>query len=131
MSGFTVARSQHQLWKVTFNNPPVNLVDPEMILDLQALVDQLEHDPDVTAVVFDSANDEHFLGPYDMSRVADTPTAPGPTGMHPWLDLTVRLSRLPVVSIALIRGASRGPGDKQIRETLAADQRVSSGRHDP
>ena len=41
MSGFTVARSQHQLWKVTFNNPPVNLVDPEMILDLQALVDQL------------------------------------------------------------------------------------------
>ena len=123
MSGFTVARSQHQLWKVTFNNPPVNLVDPEMILDLQALVDQLEHDPDVTAVVFDSANDEHFLGPYDMSRVADTPTAPGPTGMHPWLDLTVRLSRLPVVSIALIRGASRGVGQEF---ALACDLRFAS-----
>jgi enoyl-CoA hydratase/carnithine racemase len=108
MSGFTIARARPQLWNVTFDNPPVNLVDPEMILELQALVDQLEHDPDVTVVVFDSANANHFLGPYDMSRVAGTPTAPGPTGMHPWLDLTVRLSRLPVVSIAVIRGASRG-----------------------
>jgi len=89
MPGLIVARSAPQLWNVTFNHPPVNLVDPEMILDLQALVDRLEHDPDVTVVVFDSANVAHFLGPHDKSRVADTPTAPGPTEMHPWLDLTM------------------------------------------
>jgi enoyl-CoA hydratase/carnithine racemase len=78
MSGFTVTRSQPELWNVTFNNPPANLVDPEMILELRALVDQVEHDPEATVVVFDSANVDHFLGPYDMSRAADTPSAPAP-----------------------------------------------------
>jgi hypothetical protein len=62
--------------------------------------------------VFDSADADHFLGPHDMSRAAETPSIPGPTGLPPWLDLTVRLSRLPVVSIAVIRGASRGVGQE-------------------
>jgi len=110
-------------WTVTFDNPPVNLVDPGMILELQALVDQLEQDPDVTVAVFGSADADHFLGPYDMSRAADTPSAPGPTGMAPWLDLTARLSRLPVVSIARIRGASRGVGQEL---ALACDLRFAS-----
>jgi enoyl-CoA hydratase/carnithine racemase len=73
--------------------------------------------------VFDSANVDHFLGPYDMSRAADTPSVPGPTGLPPWLDLTVRMSRLPVVSIALIRGASRGVGQEF---ALACDLRFAS-----
>jgi enoyl-CoA hydratase/carnithine racemase len=122
MSALAVTREETR-WEVTFANPPANLVDPEMILELQALVDQLEHDPDVTVVVFDSANADHFLGPYDMSRAADTPSDPGPTGMPPWLDLTVRLSRLPVVSIAVIRGASRGVGQEF---ALACDLRFAS-----
>ncbi len=123
MPGFAVTHAQPELWNVTFDNPPSNLVDPEMILDLQILVDQLEHDPKAAVVVFDSASAEHFLGPYDMSRVADTPTALGPTGMHPWLDLTVRLSRLPMVSIAVVRGASRGVGQEF---ALACDLRFAS-----
>jgi enoyl-CoA hydratase/carnithine racemase len=95
-------------WSVTFANPPANVVDPEMILELQALVDELEHDPDVMVVVFGSAYPDEFLDPYDVARAADTPTEPGPTGMPPWLDMTARLSRLPAVSIAVMRGASRG-----------------------
>ena len=123
MPALTVTRTRPQLWNVTFENPPANRVDPEMILELQALVDQLERDPEATVVVFDSANPDHFLGPYDLARAADTPSAPGPTGMPPWLDLTVRLSRLSVVSIALIRGASRGVGQEF---ALACDLRFAS-----
>jgi enoyl-CoA hydratase/carnithine racemase len=125
MPALAVTRTETR-WNVTFANPPVNLVDPEMILELQALVDQLEHDPDVTVVVFDSADADHFLGPYDMSRAADTPSIPGPTGLPTWLDLTVRLSRLPVVSIAVIRGASRGVGQEF---ALACDLRFASLEH--
>jgi enoyl-CoA hydratase/carnithine racemase len=125
MPALTVARAETR-WKVTFANPPANLVDPEMILELEALVDELEHDFAVTVVVFDSANADHFLGPYDLSRAADTPNAPGPTGMPPWLDLTVRLSRLPVASIAVIRGASRGVGQEF---ALACDLRFASLEH--
>jgi enoyl-CoA hydratase/carnithine racemase len=122
MTALAVTRAGTR-WNVTFANPPANLVDPEMILELQALVDQLERAPDVTVVVFSSADPDHFLGPYDMSRAADTPSAPGPTGMAPWLDLTVRLSRLPVVSIAVIRGASHGVGQEF---ALACDLRFAS-----
>jgi enoyl-CoA hydratase/carnithine racemase len=122
MSTLTVTRSPTR-WDVTFANPPGNLVDPEMILELQALVDELEGDPDVTVVVFASDDPDHFLGPYDMSRAADTPSVPGPTGLPPWLDLTARLSRLPVVSIARIRGASRGVGQEL---ALACDLRFAS-----
>jgi enoyl-CoA hydratase/carnithine racemase len=125
MSALAVNREGAR-WSVTFANPPANVVDPEMILELQALVDELEHDPDVTVVVFASAYPDHFLGPYDVARAADTPTAPGPTGMPPWLDMTARLSRLPAVSIAAMRGASRGVGQEF---ALACDLRFASLEH--
>lgn len=123
MPALIVRRTQPELWHVTFDNPPVNLVDPEMILELQVLVDDLEADDEVTVVVFRSADADHFLGPYDMSRAADTPSSPGPTGLPPWLDLTARLSRLPVLSIAVLRGASRGVGQEL---ALACDLRFAS-----
>jgi len=122
MPALTVTRSATR-WNVTFANPPENRVDPEMILELQALVDELDHDTEVTVVVFASDDADHFLGPYDMSRAADTPDTPGPTGLPPWLDLTARLSRLPVVSIARIRGTSRGVGQEF---ALACDLRFAS-----
>jgi enoyl-CoA hydratase/carnithine racemase len=136
MSALTVTRTQTR-WDVAFTNAPVNLVDPPMILELQALVDELERDPDVTVVVFTSDDEEHYLGPYDLSQAAATPSTPGPTGLVPWLDLTVRLSRLPVVSIARLRGAARGVGAEFVyatdlrfasRERAAIDQpEVSRG----
>jgi enoyl-CoA hydratase/carnithine racemase len=125
MTALAVTRGETR-WSVTFANPPANVVDPEMILELQALVDELEHDPHATVVVFGSAYPEHFLGPYDVARAADTPTELGPTGMPPWLDMTARLSRLPVVSIAVMRGASRGVGQEF---ALACDLRFASLEH--
>ena len=125
---FTVTVERPELWLVTFDNPPLNKVDPEMILKLQALVGQLEADPDVKVVVFDSAIPEHFLGPYDMTRAADTPSEPGPTGLPPWLDLTVRLARLPVVSIAVIRGVALGCGNEFACSCAIFGSPASSGR---
>jgi enoyl-CoA hydratase/carnithine racemase len=48
---------------------------------------------------------------------------PGPTGLHPYLDNFVRLSRLPVATISLIRGAARGTGSEFV---LATDIRFAS-----
>jgi enoyl-CoA hydratase/carnithine racemase len=125
-STFTVSRPRQEIARVTFDNPPANLVDPPMIRELHALIGDLEADPGLRAVVFGSARDGRFLGPYDMSQAARTPNETGRTGLPMWLDLTVRLSQLPAVSIAVIRGASRGVGNEF---ALACDLRFASLEH--
>jgi len=47
----------------------------------------------------------------------------GPTGLPPWPDFLVRLTRIPVVSIALIRGRATGNGSEI---TLACDMSFAS-----
>ena len=99
---FTVTVERPELWLVTFDNPPLNKVDPEMILELQSARRAARSRSRRQGRGLRRAPmPEHFLGPYDMTRAADTPSEPGPTGLPPWLDLTVRLARLPVVSIAV------------------------------
>lgn len=120
---FIVSRLRPEICRVTFDNHPENLVDPDMILQLQAEIGAWEADQELRVVIFDSAIDGHFLGPYDISQAASTPSEPGPTGLVPWLDLTVRLSRLPMISIAVIRGATRGVGNEF---ALACDLRFAS-----
>jgi Haem-degrading len=71
------------------------------------LIDEIEADDHVRVVVFDSAVDGFFLTHSDfMARLEDlTSLPPGPTGLPLWPDFLVRLTRAPVASIALIRGA--------------------------
>lgn len=110
-------------WRATFSNPPINLLNPETILELQELVGLIESDKDLRVVVFDSAHPDFFFGRYDLSRAAETPVEPGPTGLPTWIDLTTRLSQASVVSIAMIRGRNRGGGSEF---SLACDMRFAS-----
>lgn len=110
------------MWRVTFDNPPINLVTPEMIVELPRLIDQMEAAAGLRVVVFESANADYFLNHYDTSRVAETPTATGVTGYPLVVDTSTRLSRLPVASIAKVRGRVRGIGSEL---TLAMDMRFA------
>jgi enoyl-CoA hydratase/carnithine racemase len=112
-------------WRVTFDHPPINTITATTIIELSQLVDLIERDPHLNVVVFDSANPDFFLAHYDIEKdPAKTAALPsGPTGMPGWLDVTVRLSRAPVVSIASIRGRARGAGSEFI---LACDLRFAS-----
>ena len=40
-----IDRSKPGLWTVTFSNPPINLLEPATIVELQALVSEIEMDP--------------------------------------------------------------------------------------
>ena len=112
-------------WTATFDHPPINLIDPDTIVELDALVNKLETEPDLRVVVFNSANPEFYLAHYDVlvDKAVTASMKPGRTGMHPWLDALVRLSRAPVVSIASIRGRARGAGSEFV---LACDIRFAS-----
>jgi enoyl-CoA hydratase/carnithine racemase len=93
-------------WRVIFDNPPLNLMGPDFVLQLRDIVTAIESDEQVKVVVFESAIDGFFLNHSDfLAKLEDLTNIPqGPTGLEAWPDILVRLSRAPVVSIALIRG---------------------------
>jgi enoyl-CoA hydratase/carnithine racemase len=120
-----IEQSTAEYWRVTLDNPPFNIFGPETIPQLNEVITQLESDPRVRVVVFDSAVPGFFLTHYDFvpSLAATTDLASGPTGLPPLPDMLVRLTRAPVVSIALIRGRATGVGSEL---ALASDLRFAS-----
>jgi enoyl-CoA hydratase/carnithine racemase len=121
----TLERRSPQYWRVRFDHPPINTMTATTVAELAELVDLIEGAPELNVVVFDSGNPEFFLAHYDTEHnpAATLALPPGPTGMHAWLDVTTRLSRAPVVSIAQIRGRARGSGSEFV---LACDLRFAS-----
>jgi enoyl-CoA hydratase/carnithine racemase len=110
---------------VTFDHPPINAINAMTVLELAELVGLVEQDPDLNVIVFDSANPDFYLAHYDTERGPGGTVAlgGGPTGTHAWLEVLVRLSRAPVISIASIRGRASGAGSEFV---LACDLRFAS-----
>ena len=50
-----VMRRSPAYWRVTIDNPPINVMGPEMVKQFQEVIDTLETDEHVRVVVFDSA----------------------------------------------------------------------------
>ena len=120
-----VARRSPAYWRVTIDNPPINVMGPEMVRQFQELIYALEADEQVRVVVFDSAVEDYFLNHSDFfAKLEDLTSMPaGPTGLPPWPDFLVRFTRAPFASIALIRGRATGNGSEL---TLACDMSFAS-----
>ena len=112
-------------WRVTFDHPPLNIFGPETIPRLNEIVTALETDKLLKVVVFDSAVEGFFPTHYDfLARLKDpTRLPPGPTGLQHLADALVRISRAPVVSIAMIRGLATSVGNEL---ALTSDMRFAS-----
>jgi enoyl-CoA hydratase/carnithine racemase len=106
--------------RVTFDNPPLNVMGPEFVQEIREIMNTLEADEQVKVAVFDSAVEGFFLNHSDFTaKLEDLTSIPqGPTGLESWPDVLVRLTRAPFVSIALIRGRATGNGSEI---TLACD----------
>jgi enoyl-CoA hydratase/carnithine racemase len=122
---FLLTRRSPAYWRVTLNHPPLNIFGPESIPQLNEIVTALETDEHVKVVVFDSAVQGFFMTHYDFLAKPEATTSlpPGPTGLQPLPDMLVRLSRVPVVSVASIRGRATGVGSEL---ALACDMRFAS-----
>jgi enoyl-CoA hydratase/carnithine racemase len=112
-------------WRVIFDHPPLNLMGPEFVLRFRDIIAALETDERVKVVVFESAVEGFFLNHSDfLAKFEDLTSIPqGPTGLEAWPDILVRLTRAPVVSIALIRGRATGNGSEL---ALACDMSFAS-----
>jgi enoyl-CoA hydratase/carnithine racemase len=117
-SQFDTDRTGPGRWIITFNNPPINMFVPTTIVELRDLMEELESDPSVKVVVFQSANPDFFVAHLDVAKAVEQPEVLGV-----WRDVVLRLSSAPVVSVAKIRGRTRGIGNEF---ALACDMRFAS-----
>jgi enoyl-CoA hydratase/carnithine racemase len=120
-----VTRTSPAFWRITFDNPPLNLMGPQFVLEFREIVTAIETDEQVKVVLFDSAVEGFFLNHSDfLAKLEDLTSIPqGPTGLEAWPDILVRLTRAAVVSIALIRGRATGNGSEI---ALACDMSFAS-----
>jgi enoyl-CoA hydratase/carnithine racemase len=120
-----LTRSSSAYWRVMFDNPPLNVLGPQFVREFEKIVTAVEADDEVKVLVFESAVEGFFLNHSDfLANFKDLTDLPqGPTGLEAWPDLLVRLTRMPVVSIALIRGRATGNGSEI---ALACDMSFAS-----
>jgi enoyl-CoA hydratase/carnithine racemase len=97
---------------VTFDHPPMNLLDTRLVAELDRFCSEVHSDPDVRVIVFDSANPDYFIAHYDIEDLlARTGGAPAKSGtLKPFHLLLERYRTLPKATIARIEGRTRGGG---------------------
>ena len=117
-SQFNIDRTHRGRWTITFNNPPINMFVPTTIEELRDIMTELEADRSVKVVVFQSANPDFFTAHLDVAKAAERPQV-----LDLWRDFVLRLSSTQVVSVAKVRGRTRGIGNEFV---LACDMRFAS-----
>jgi enoyl-CoA hydratase/carnithine racemase len=92
-------------WRATFSSPPLNIQGLSFFQDYYALIDQIEADSDVKVIVFDSSAPDFWLNHFDVLNYVP----PELSWDSYWGNVT-RLANLPVLTVAAIRGITRGGG---------------------
>jgi enoyl-CoA hydratase/carnithine racemase len=100
---------------VAIDNPPINLFDLPLYLDMQRLAAALEVDPDVRVVVLRSVVPGYFIAHFDVRLIQRLPTevpeAP-PTELHDFHRMCERFRTMPKATIAVIEGRAGGGGSE-------------------
>src|SRR5260221_13673583 len=94
-SKITVDKSVPGYWRVTLNNPPINAIDDSMYDEFYDLVGEIEAQPGLKVVTFESANPDFFIAHYSAAEPRSRFGAPR------WLDAATRIAQSSVISIAV------------------------------
>ena len=122
-STVTLERRTPKIARVTFANPPANLIVSETVTRLDEILRELDDDPDIQVVIFTSGVPDFFFNHFDLAAARDFPVPQGDEAVPMWTDIVLRLSRAPYITIASIRGRTRGGGNEL---ALAFDLRYAS-----
>jgi enoyl-CoA hydratase/carnithine racemase len=106
-----VTDSDEGVLNVLIDAPPMNLIGPELVRDLVTLLNELESGQGTRVMVLESADPDYFVPHVDLTKVAEYTAEAAKAGGPDDASLGMlwhKLSELPVVSIAKIRGRARG-----------------------
>jgi enoyl-CoA hydratase/carnithine racemase len=104
--------------------PPMNLLGPELVRDLVALIQSAEADDGVRVLVFSSADPDYFISHVDLKRIAEYRAEAAKLTGVPSIALLFRhLSASNVITIAQIEGRVRAAGSEF---ALACDMRFAA-----
>lgn len=109
----------------TISHGDLNLLDLVMLGEIDRLGREVETDPAIKVLVFQSANPEFFVAHADLGVIGQLPPEPPPRNgklglVHAVFD---RLRTMPKVTIAKIEGRARGGGSEL---ALACDMRFAT-----
>jgi len=104
--------------------PPMNLLGPELVRDLVAVLQRAEADDATQVLVFTSTDRDYFISHVDVNRIAEyRAEAAKLTGVPSIALLFHHMSASRVVTIAQIEGRVRGAGSEFV---LACDMRFAA-----
>jgi enoyl-CoA hydratase/carnithine racemase len=111
--------------RATIDNPPINLLNADLITELGRFAAEVAADDEVRVVIVDSADPAFFVAHADITLIQRLPT--DDTTLHDQLspfDAVVDLFRtMPKATIAVIEGIARGGGSEL---ALAFDMRFAA-----
>jgi enoyl-CoA hydratase/carnithine racemase len=99
---------------VTFDHPPINLLDMQMIREIDQLSQELEANTSIHVAVFQSADPDFFIAHADVELIRQLPTdiTERPTELNLYVAALERLRSLPIATIGKIAGIARGGGSE-------------------
>ena len=100
---------------VTINNPPINIITPQLYQELVGLVAELKEDDGLTVVVFKSADPDFFIAHYDVANILKFPTdgdAERNLELSDFHTMCERVRTMNKVTIAQIEGRVGGGGSE-------------------
>jgi len=112
---FLKTRISGRLAEVTISNPPINIITPALYMELSALTTELKADPDLTVVVFKSADPDFFLAHFDVSAILEFPTdqdAERDPELSAYHAMCERVRTMDKITIAQIEGRVGGGGSE-------------------
>jgi enoyl-CoA hydratase/carnithine racemase len=111
--------------RVTVDNPPMNLLDGGLIVELGLFTAQVAADDDVRVVIVDSADPDFFVAHADLELIQGLPTDDDTLhdDLSPFNAVVDTLRTMPKATIAVIEGIARGGGSEL---AMACDMRFAA-----